>query len=188
MNFRNFRAPWAGTTPKRKANRKNWRGPWKSTIVRALQATHCRRPRTGQALGLADKIDTLVGIFAIEQRPTGAKDPFGLRRAALGVIAHPARGSAGSGSARIAGRSRRGTTGISGRGGRRGLRFSSAERLRGLLVGGHRHHRPDARRRVRESPALAARCVHPPAGAEGILVHAGGRESSRPSTSASPIS
>ena len=42
--------------------------------------------KTGQAVGLADKIDTLVGIFAIEQRPTGAKDPFGLRRAALGVL------------------------------------------------------------------------------------------------------
>jgi glycyl-tRNA synthetase beta chain len=47
----------------------------------ALPAT-----RTGQALALADKIDTLVGIFAIGQRPTGAKDPFGLRRAALGVL------------------------------------------------------------------------------------------------------
>jgi glycyl-tRNA synthetase beta chain len=47
----------------------------------ALPAT-----RTGQAVALADKIDTLVGIFAIEQRPTGAKDPFGLRRAALGVL------------------------------------------------------------------------------------------------------
>src|SRR5258706_1563795 len=42
--------------------------------------------RTGQAVALADKIDTLVGIFAIELRPTGAKDPFGLRRAALGVL------------------------------------------------------------------------------------------------------
>jgi glycyl-tRNA synthetase beta chain len=42
--------------------------------------------KIGQALSLADKIDTLVGIFAIEQRPTGAKDPFGLRRAALGVL------------------------------------------------------------------------------------------------------
>jgi glycyl-tRNA synthetase beta chain len=41
---------------------------------------------TGQALALADKLDTLVGIFAIEQRPTGTKDPFGLRRAALGVL------------------------------------------------------------------------------------------------------
>jgi len=37
-------------------------------------------------VALADKIDTLVGIFAIEQRPTGAKDPFALRRAALGVL------------------------------------------------------------------------------------------------------
>ena len=42
--------------------------------------------KIGQALSLADKIDTLVGIFAIEQRPTGAKDPFGLRRAALGIL------------------------------------------------------------------------------------------------------
>jgi len=40
----------------------------------------------GRAVALADKIDTLVGIFAIEQRPTGTKDPFGLRRAALGVL------------------------------------------------------------------------------------------------------
>ena len=37
-------------------------------------------------MALADKIDTLVGIFAIEQRPTGTKDPFGLRRAALGIL------------------------------------------------------------------------------------------------------
>jgi len=42
--------------------------------------------KLGQALALADKIDTLVGIFAIEQRPTGTRDPFALRRAALGVL------------------------------------------------------------------------------------------------------
>src|ERR1700722_3207258 len=42
--------------------------------------------KTGQSVAIADKIDTLVGIFAIEQRPTGAKDPFGLRRAALGLL------------------------------------------------------------------------------------------------------
>jgi glycyl-tRNA synthetase beta chain len=47
----------------------------------ALPAT-----KTGQAVALADKLDTLVGIFAIDQRPTGAKDPFGLRRAALGAL------------------------------------------------------------------------------------------------------
>jgi glycyl-tRNA synthetase beta chain len=44
------------------------------------------RTLTGQALALADKIDTVVGIFAIDQKPTGTKDPFGLRRAALGVL------------------------------------------------------------------------------------------------------
>ncbi|MEQ8318801.1 MAG: glycine--tRNA ligase subunit beta [Rhodospirillales bacterium] len=37
-------------------------------------------------VALADKIDTLVGFFAIDERPTGSKDPYALRRAALGVI------------------------------------------------------------------------------------------------------
>jgi len=41
---------------------------------------------TGRVLALADKLDTLSGIFAIGQRPTGTKDPFGLRRAALGAL------------------------------------------------------------------------------------------------------
>jgi glycyl-tRNA synthetase beta chain len=40
----------------------------------------------GLALAVADKLDTLVGIFATGQKPTGTKDPFGLRRAALGVL------------------------------------------------------------------------------------------------------
>jgi glycyl-tRNA synthetase beta chain len=38
------------------------------------------------ALALADKIDTLVGFFAVGETPTGSKDPYALRRAALGVI------------------------------------------------------------------------------------------------------
>lgn len=37
-------------------------------------------------LALADKIDTLVGFFAIDEKPTGSRDPYALRRAALGVI------------------------------------------------------------------------------------------------------
>jgi len=41
---------------------------------------------TGQALAIADRLDTLVGIFAIGQPPTGDKDPFALRRAALGML------------------------------------------------------------------------------------------------------
>jgi glycyl-tRNA synthetase beta chain len=39
-----------------------------------------------QALSLADKIDTLVGIFGIGMLPTGTKDPFALRRTALGIV------------------------------------------------------------------------------------------------------
>jgi glycyl-tRNA synthetase beta chain len=38
------------------------------------------------AVGLADKLDTLVGFWAIDEKPTGSKDPFALRRAALGMI------------------------------------------------------------------------------------------------------
>jgi glycyl-tRNA synthetase beta chain len=40
----------------------------------------------GQALAIADKLDTLVGIFGIGQPPSGDKDPFALRRAALGAL------------------------------------------------------------------------------------------------------
>lgn len=46
----------------------------------ALPAT-----RTGLALAIADKLDTIAGIFASGEKPTGTKDPFALRRAALGV-------------------------------------------------------------------------------------------------------
>lgn len=38
------------------------------------------------AVSLADKLDTLVGFFAIDEKPTGSKDPFALRRATLGII------------------------------------------------------------------------------------------------------
>ncbi|WP_297296853.1 glycine--tRNA ligase subunit beta [uncultured Methylovirgula sp.] len=38
------------------------------------------------AVALADKLDTLVGFFAIDEKPTGSKDPYALRRAALGII------------------------------------------------------------------------------------------------------
>ena len=46
-----------------------------------LPKTQC-----GRTIAIADRLDTLMGIFAIGQRPTGAKDPYGLRRAALGVL------------------------------------------------------------------------------------------------------
>jgi glycyl-tRNA synthetase beta chain len=46
----------------------------------------CPTAPVSVAVALADKIDTLVGFFAIDEKPTGSKDPFALRRAALGVI------------------------------------------------------------------------------------------------------
>ncbi|MGC9456250.1 MAG: glycine--tRNA ligase subunit beta [Halothiobacillaceae bacterium] len=63
-------------------------------VARALDEQYLPRragdalPETavGQSLALSDRLDTLVGIFAIGQGPTGARDPFALRRAALGVL------------------------------------------------------------------------------------------------------
>lgn len=42
--------------------------------------------KTGMAVAIADKLDTLVGIFGIGQKPTGDKDPYALRRATLGIL------------------------------------------------------------------------------------------------------
>jgi len=44
------------------------------------------RRRVGRLLALADRLDTLVGFFALGSVPTGSKDPFGLRRAATGAV------------------------------------------------------------------------------------------------------
>ena len=46
----------------------------------------CPTAPVSVALALAEKIDTLVGFWLIDEKPTGSKDPFALRRAALGVI------------------------------------------------------------------------------------------------------
>ena len=68
-----------------------WRSP---EVAQALEEQYLPRfagdrlpaTATGQNLALADRLDTLLGIFAIGQAPSGAKDPFALRRAALGVL------------------------------------------------------------------------------------------------------
>jgi len=41
---------------------------------------------TGKLLGVADRLDTVAGLFAVGERPSGSKDPFGLRRAAQGAV------------------------------------------------------------------------------------------------------
>ena len=60
--------------------------PSASTTCRAAPATSYRRRTPGLAVAIADKLDTLAGIFEIGEKPTGAKDPFGLRRAAIGLL------------------------------------------------------------------------------------------------------
>jgi len=47
---------------------------------------HCPSKPVSVAVALADKIDTLVGFWSVGEKPTGSRDPFALRRAALGVI------------------------------------------------------------------------------------------------------
>lgn len=42
--------------------------------------------KTGISLSIADRLDTIAGIFSIGQKPSGTRDPFGLRRAALGIL------------------------------------------------------------------------------------------------------
>jgi glycyl-tRNA synthetase beta chain len=57
-----------------------------STTSRSAPGDRCPTAPVSVAVALADKIDTLVGFFAIDEKPTGSKDPYALRRAALGVI------------------------------------------------------------------------------------------------------
>ncbi len=62
---------------------------WQAIYDQYLPAsTEDRLPRgqAGIACGLADRIDTLVGIFGLGLVPTGSRDPFGLRRAAQGLM------------------------------------------------------------------------------------------------------
>lgn len=58
-------------------------------IVAAIRQHYAPLPEgpVAVALALADRVDTLVNFFAIDERPTGSRDPFALRRAGLGVIA-----------------------------------------------------------------------------------------------------
>jgi glycyl-tRNA synthetase beta chain len=83
--FPSCRASWAATTRCTTACRRGGR-----RHRRPLQAPLCRRQPAARPVGtvvaLADKLETLVGMFGIGNLPTGDRDPFALRRHALGVI------------------------------------------------------------------------------------------------------
>jgi glycyl-tRNA synthetase beta chain len=72
--------------PPRWPARRMWPLPLKTTTSPALPATACRATTPAGVVALADKLETLVGMFGIGNLPTGDKDPFALRRHALGVI------------------------------------------------------------------------------------------------------
>ena len=55
-------------------------------LLRVAGGGHVAVPAEGQLVGLADKLDTLRGCFAVGLIPSGSKDPFALRRAAQGVV------------------------------------------------------------------------------------------------------
>jgi len=61
-----------------------------SALTEQYQPRHAGAPlpetRTGAILAISDKLDTMVGMFGIGQPPTGSKDPFALRRAAIGIL------------------------------------------------------------------------------------------------------
>ena len=97
-------SPRPTSQPKWSANSPSCRGSW-AAITRSRKATepsvaeaiedhykpqgpNDRIPTSpvSIAVALADKLDTLVGFWAIDEKPTGSKDPYALRRAALGVI------------------------------------------------------------------------------------------------------
>ena len=94
---RNCRASWAATTPRSRASRS--RSPTRSTrpTCRASPAMRSRRRKLGQVLAIAERLDTLAGGFAAGLKPTGNKDPFALRRNALGLARTLIEGGARSG-------------------------------------------------------------------------------------------
>jgi glycyl-tRNA synthetase beta chain len=64
-------------------------GVWQAIYDQYMPAStedRIPRGRAGQVAGLADRLDTLVGIFGLGLVPTGSRDPFGLRRAAQGAV------------------------------------------------------------------------------------------------------
>ena len=85
-SFRSSRASWDATTRCMTAKRKPWRMRSNSITGRVFPETRCRESTEACVVALADKLESLAGLFGIGQAPSGDKDPFGLRRQALGVI------------------------------------------------------------------------------------------------------
>ena len=82
----NCKASWAATTRCTTARTAASPTPSATTTRRGARRRGADRAPVSIAVALADKLDQLVGFFAIGEKPTGSGDPYALRRAALGVI------------------------------------------------------------------------------------------------------
>ena len=82
----NCRARWAANMRCCRARARPSPPRSRSTTSRRGRPTACPTDPVSVAVALADKLDTLVGFWAIDEKPTGSKDPYALRRAALGVV------------------------------------------------------------------------------------------------------
>ena len=85
-SFRSCKARWGASTHAWTARRPRWRRRSAKSTCRASPTTPSPAPPPGRAIAIADKLDTIVGCLSVGQVPTGDKDPFALRRAALGAL------------------------------------------------------------------------------------------------------
>ena len=76
---------WAASTPGRTASRRR-SGRRSTTSTCPPARRRLPRGRVGSVVALADRMDTLAGMFGLGMLPTGSRDPFGLRRAAQGAV------------------------------------------------------------------------------------------------------
>ena len=82
---RTSRATSARSTPGSRASRRRCAPRSRSSTCPTRRTGRCRQTEPGRVLAAAEKIDNLTVAFALGQRPTGSRDPFGLRRAAIGL-------------------------------------------------------------------------------------------------------
>ena len=85
-SFRNCRAAWGANMPLLQNEHPSVAAAIEEHYKPQGPSDRVPTDPVSVAVALADKLDTLVGFWAIDEKPTGSKDPFALRRAALGVI------------------------------------------------------------------------------------------------------
>ena len=85
-NFQTFKEQWGVTTQDMTARPRKSALRSRNTTGQHKVGVSCQVQTYASCVALADKIDSLVGIFGIKQPPTGSRDPFALRRQSLGVV------------------------------------------------------------------------------------------------------